>query len=78
MDTFNPDKPTFEQMTDKQLDDYIATDPPFMVNAVDERNRRTNKQLIKFTKCILFYTIALFFLTVALLLVEIRGIFFSK
>jgi hypothetical protein len=78
MEVIHSDKKSFDQMTDKQLDDYILTDPPFLVNAVEERNRRTNKQLIKFTRCILFYTIALFFLTVALLLVEIRGIFFSK
>lgn len=78
MDTFNPDKLTFEQMTEKQLDDYIATDPPFLALAVAERTKRHDKRLLKITERLLFYTIALFVLTFALLIVEVRGIFFSK
>lgn len=46
METFNPDKKTFEQMTDKELDDYIATGGPFFENAVEERSYRTSKRMI--------------------------------
>jgi hypothetical protein len=78
MDVIHSEKKSFDQMTDKQLDDYILTDPPFMVNAVDERTRRVNKKLLELTRHLLFYTVALFFLTLVLLIVEIRGIFFAK
>ena len=78
MEVIHSEKKSLDQMNDKQLDDYILTDPPFLANAVEERNRRTNKKLIKLTRGLLFYTIALFVLTLALLLVEIRAVFFSK
>jgi hypothetical protein len=76
MDVIYSDKKTFEQLTDNELDDIIARGQhqPY---AVEERTHRTNKKLIKITKWLLYYTIALFTLTLALLLVEVRGIFFS-
>lgn len=46
MEVINPDKKTFEQFSDKELDDYIATDPPFLANAVEERSYRSSKRLI--------------------------------
>lgn len=46
METSNPDKKTFEQLSDKELDDYIATDPTFLANAVEERSYRSSKRLI--------------------------------
>jgi hypothetical protein len=47
MDVIHSDKKSFDQMNDKQLDDYILTDPPFMANAIAERNRRSSNRMIE-------------------------------
>jgi hypothetical protein len=78
MSKIDPEKKKLAQLSDKELDDYIASDRPYLLNAIRERTYRTDRKLIKLSRRLLNYTIALFVLTLALLAVEIRGIFFQK
>ena len=43
------EKKALDQMTDAELDYYIATDPPFLVNAVEERSYRSSRRLLAAT-----------------------------